>query len=57
MEEKSGLADAMDYAINNGDWTTENDIAVALFVSFPIIGIILVVLLGVFIYKMFKRCA
>lgn len=53
MEEKSGLADAMDYAINNGD--TENDIAVALFVSFPIIG--LVVLLGVFIYKMFKRCA
>ena len=57
MGEKSGLADAMDYAINNGDWTTENDIAVALFVSFPIIGIILVVLLGVFIYKMFKRCA
>lgn len=53
--EKSGLADAMDYAVKDGDWSIWNDLSLLLFVLFPIISIVLVVGLAVFLIKALKK--
>lgn len=54
--DKSGMADALDYALQTGDWTWENDIAVLLFFSPLIIGAAaLIWILTVTIYWLFKK--
>lgn len=43
---KAGMAEAMDYAMANGEWTMENDIAAAIFfIGIPVIGIIIGIIL------------
>lgn len=54
--DKSGMAEALDYALQTGDWTWENDIAVLLFFSPLILGAIaLIWLCTITIYWLFKK--
>ena len=49
---KAGMADAMDYAMTNGEWTLENDIAALLFfVGIPLICLIYVIPMSYFVIK------
>ena len=51
-QEKSGVADAMDYAMENGEWTWENDLALFLFMALPFIAAAIAV--GLIIYVIVK---
>ena len=52
--EKSGLADTLDYALENYDWNIWNDIALLLLISSPIIILILVIIFIIVLFKIFK---
>ena len=51
---KSGMADAMDYAIANGNWNWKCDLALWILFLSPVIIILLVIVIAYLLYKLFK---
>ena len=51
---KTGMAEALDYALTNGTWTIENDIALIFFFCSPLIVILFVTCIIYLIYRLAK---